>query len=454
MFRKTTSCFSTVRCPKADTCRIPNCLFSHKSPPPLPDLKRPITTEAPSSVAKRLRVSSEPSLEQIPADLKNGISGQPLATTTEEDLKTWTPKQLNTVGAPATVQQRMRYIAAIINAYIQNNVPLPRKTAVEHEYQIARASSRYTYNPKMKQFIQRAKMNATMYFKPDRGNTKTMTKEETYAAVKSLVHNVEKLKRNGYITEIPYDDGSLVTDGQKCNRCGNDFLLSEINREISCQFHERKKRIENNDRYWECCSQVVGESQGCKQSKHHVFKSQDPTELHKLIPFRKTPPPKEPGMMNIVGLDCEMGYTSKGMELIRLTVMDFYTGKVLYDEVVRPSGTILDLNTTWSGVSSIPDDALNLDQMLSVVLGGLINNETIIVGHGLENDLITMRIVHNQVVDTAVLFPKSLDRKYALKDLAFQFLDRKIQSGEHSSEEDSLAAIDIIKTHISRTDHK
>jgi RNA exonuclease 1 len=38
-------------------------------------------------------------------------------------------------------------------------------------------------------------------------------------------------------------------------------------------------------------------------------------------------------------------------------------------------------------------------------LDEIINADTILVGHALDNDLKTMRIIHHKCVDTAILFP-------------------------------------------------
>jgi hypothetical protein len=439
MSRPPSSYFATMMCPRAKDCKLPHCLFSHQ----------PI---------KRSASSSSSSFDQEPTSKRNKQNDAPSAVSAilnaqreDGDLTRAMPKGLPGVGAPATLQQRMRYISLLAQNYKNNGHDTPNKAAVDAEYSIATTMGSSTYNNQMKILIRDTKRNKVHFGKPKTKQTESLTAEETYKAVKKLVHSLEKLEREGYITEIPtIEEGEHVDlNTKKCDRCGDPFAIDSIMNKTTCRFHERKKRIENNDKYWECCSQVVGESQGCKMNIHHVFKGKSGYELHSLIPFRQTPKALlSEDKTKIFGLDCEMGYTSKGMEMIRLTIMDFFSGKSLFDEIVKPSGKILDLNTTWSGVSEIPEAAMTLDETMEVVLGNLINSDTIIVGHGLENDLNSMRLIHHNVVDTAILYPKSLTRKYALKDLAFQFLDRKIQTGQHSSEEDSLAAIDIVKVRI------
>ena len=52
-------------------------------------------------------------------------------------------------------------------------------------------------------------------------------------------------------------------------------------------------------------------------------------------------------------------------------------------------------------------------------LDSFINADTILIGHALDNDLKTLRIIHHKCVDTALLFPHRSGPPYrrALKDL-------------------------------------
>lgn len=73
---------------------------------------------------------------------------------------------------------------------------------------------------------------------------------------------------------------------------------------------------------------------------------------------------------------------------------------------------------------------------------------TIIVGHGLENDLLAMEMIHFRCIDTALQYPNaSSQHKNKLKYLAQKFLDRPIQQSHdgHNSHEDALAALDLVK---------
>ena len=57
------------------------------------------------------------------------------------------------------------------------------------------------------------------------------------------------------------------------------------------------------------------------------------------------------------------------------------------------------------------------------MLSSIIDADTVVLGHGLENDLKALRMVHTRVVDTAVLFqhPRGWPYRRALRDLYVPF---------------------------------
>lgn len=77
----------------------------------------------------------------------------------------------------------------------------------------------------------------------------------------------------------------------------------------------------------------------------------------------------------------------------------------------------------------------------------LVYKETILVGHSLENDLLALKVSHNLVIDTAVLYkhPRGGSYKTALRVLVKRFLSREIQqSGTgHDSIEDARATMEL-----------
>lgn len=244
-----------------------------------------------------------------------------------------------------------------------------------------------------------------------------------------------------------------------------------------CRYHDgRRGRLPSGERGFGCCNQPEG-TEGCKDADTHVFKVSDPKRLAAIMPFLETP--ENPARLSeeAVAFDCEMGYTTLGLEPIRLTAISWPTGAQLIDVLVRPLGEVLDLNSKFSGVS--PDQyakaleatflgsadhkpntsggAKELKMVESpaearALLFKYISPTTSLIGHALENDLKAIRIIHPCIVDTVVLFPHSqgLPKRNSLKMLSKMILDREIQSGSggHDSHEDARAAGDLVRVKI------
>eukprot|EP00743_Colponemidia_sp_Colp-15_P008400 GILK01009127.1.p1 GENE.GILK01009127.1~~GILK01009127.1.p1 ORF type:complete len:612 (-),score=118.98 GILK01009127.1:30-1865(-) len=164
--------------------------------------------------------------------------------------------------------------------------------------------------------------------------------------------------------------------------------------------------------------------------------------------------PTESEDCSIVALDCEMCYTAAGLELTRVTVVD-HTHTVLLDMLVKPSNPIIDYNTRFSGITAdmMQDVTTSLTDAQNKLLK-IINKDSIVVGHSLDNDLIALKIIHERVVDTTHLYPhpKGLPYKSALRVLANRFLNKQIQ-GEatgHNPVEDAVTAMELAQLKVLR----
>ena len=93
-----------------------------------------------------------------------------------------------------------------------------------------------------------------------------------------------------------------------------------------------------------------------------------------------------------------------------------------------------------------------------------VGNDTIIVGHGLENDLKALRIVHLNILDTAILYPHpaGLPFRNALRNLAAEVLKKFIQDAApttatgaavatHSSLEDASTTLELLRAFMNKT---
>ena len=266
-----------------------------------------------------------------------------------------------------------------------------------------------------------------------------------------------------------------------CDRCSTRFQVFPGRRNDGvlasgglCHYHPLRAVKSKPDWIYPCCQKPAGETGGCTAAENHVFRITDPKRLALEMAFMETPANSTPKCRDAVAFDCEMCYTTKGTEIIRLTALSWPRGEELLDVLVRPLGEILDFNTRFSGVTredfmcaksySAPSPSRprspsppGTPKRLQIVKDPLlaralfftyITPSTPLIGHALENDLKAMRMIHPSIVDTVLLFPdpRGLPYRQSLKELASTFLDRHIQrSGAgHNSKEDARAAGDLV----------
>lgn len=338
-----------------------------------------------------------------------------------------------------------------------------------------------------------------------------LTPKQELALLPRLYTPIEGLSKHGYVSSIPSDEdintAKLGVEASKgwevCDRCKSRFQVFPGRREEdgaltsggSCRYHFGKLFLpersmsdvkSRREKRYGCCGQTVGDSPGCTQSDTHVFKITEPKRLAAVLNFEKTPTNSHFRDHGPVCMDAEMGYTTYGLELIRLTATSWFSGKELLDVLVRPMGEILDLNSRYSGVwpkdmaeakplgnspemtlEKVNGDKNAIDRKLSIVdspasarslLFSYLSPQTPLIGHGLENDLNATRIIHPTIVDTALLFPHKagLPFRHSLKMLVQTHLKRDIQvvvDGNmtgHDSKEDAVAAGDLVRYALGR----
>lgn len=351
---------------------------------------------------------------------------------------------------PANLAERKKYIELFAQTLKRKNpnVKTPILKAIDEEYLIASTTSAGTYNQSIKK-----KVYQLIHPEKFQKKAKSFTRDEYIKELESRLIPREKLAKFGYIMEIPK---KIEPEAQRvCNRCGANFRMDQqLLTTAPCRFHAGKvRRKDRNTRIYDCCGVDAGiDNDTCAECPFHVFSWSNAEEKHWSIPYIKTSDLKNnpPHKTEVYGLDCEMGYTTRGFELLRITAVDFFSGADVFDVLTKPIGTVIDLNTKYSGIAEIKEEALTFDETVTF-LAAYINPKTILIGHGLENDMNAMRLIHDRIIDTAILYPKyraSPTFRHRLKDLAFTYLSRNIQTGEHDSREDSIAAIDIVKHFI------
>jgi hypothetical protein len=327
-----------------------------------------------------------------------------------------------------------------------------------------------------------------------------LTSKEELQVLVHLIADQTGLDRYGYVTAVPTDihvreakETMRISQGyEQCDRCQTRFQVFPERREDGalttggrCRHHHGRivytPRNSSGgytgakERYYSCCNETVGQTAGCAYADTHVFNIKDIKRLAAIMQFASTPENPNLTTDGAVCFDCEMGYTVNGLELIRLTAVSWPDGELLLDVLVRPLGQVLDLNSRYSGVHAkdflgakpydetqdIASQSTELrivesPQVARKLLFKLLTPRTPLLGHAIDNDLNTTRVVHPTIVDTVLLFPHpaGLPRRRALKALTKQILDRDIQTshgaGGHDSKEDAIATGDLVRWQVAK----
>jgi RNA exonuclease 1 len=126
----------------------------------------------------------------------------------------------------------------------------------------------------------------------------------------------------------------------------------------------------------------------------------------------------------VVVFDCEMGVSITGdSEIISISAIDYFTGEILIDTLVYPFREIATTSPRFSGITR---HELNVAESQGRCLIGTSNVRqkmwefigpgTVLVGHGLHNDLACLRWSHTRILDTCVLAKKRFAKKAEEKE--------------------------------------
>ncbi|XP_071442791.1 uncharacterized protein [Hetaerina americana] len=271
-----------------------------------------------------------------------------------------------------------------------------------------------------------------------------------------------------------------TSEEKRCVRCGRGFFVTNDGEYLTqerCVYHwgkiqrtvvNRSVPSTNNKGLgpgavtrteFGCCGGRKG-SRGCSVGRLHVWCGTGDGVNGPFGGYVKTQPQGKRVLSAssvsalVYALDCEMCFTGRGLELSKVTLVGI-DGRPVYDALVRPGRPVVDHNTRFSGVTA--GDLSRATKSLADVqkdLLSLIHADTLLVGHGLENDLRALRLIHGCVVDTAVVFPHyyGLPYRRSLRSLTALYLGREIQgsSSGHDSCEDARAAMEVMLWKVRR----
>eukprot|EP00817_Percolomonadidae_sp_ATCC50343_P003856 CAMPEP_0117429348 /NCGR_PEP_ID=MMETSP0758-20121206/8912_1 /TAXON_ID=63605 /ORGANISM="Percolomonas cosmopolitus, Strain AE-1 (ATCC 50343)" /LENGTH=413 /DNA_ID=CAMNT_0005216327 /DNA_START=221 /DNA_END=1459 /DNA_ORIENTATION=- len=155
----------------------------------------------------------------------------------------------------------------------------------------------------------------------------------------------------------------------------------------------------------------------------------------------------ESSYKNLVSIDCEMVKCKEKLELARITIVA-WNGDVIYDTLVKPENKVDDYLTKYSGIheAMLTNVTTTLKDVQTYLLDHF-TEDTYLVGHGLENDLHALQLVHEKILDTSLLYvhPSAPLYKHKLKYLSSKHCQYRIQQAAHDSAEDAIAALALAK---------
>lgn len=291
------------------------------------------------------------------------------------------------------------------------------------------------------------------------------------------------------VTQLSQSYKSMVSSQKDCSRCGKGFYVTNGGDYVTtepCFYHWGKV-----NRFFDghqmrhihsCCNRDYDATMpnGCTANRVHVWTGvssgmNGPYEGFVRTKKRPGPMPYD-GNTGVFALDCEMCFTGCGLELAKVSIIRS-DGNLFYESFVRPEREIVDYNTRFSGIS---EKDLNTNcysnnsrrastasnssssstgsngytrtvKSLKEVQKDLLKfvfEDTILIGHSIENDLKALKLIHKTIIDTSISFPHyyGLPYKRSLKSLTKTILKRDIQQHEtgHCSFEDSRACLELI----------
>jgi DNA polymerase III epsilon subunit-like protein len=285
--------------------------------------------------------------------------------------------------------------------------------------------------------------------------------------LKNFLLTKDQLRINGFPEESPEYPGRAILKHLKaetgstkrhCCRCTSVFHVlpdGQYEAKEPCRYHLKKQvpfrlgHPYHGD--FPCCNGNYL-SKGCVTWQYHVTQESALEDVEFVMTkYKKHLSKKKAG--TVFALDCEMLYTTAGMEVAKVGIVGA-NGLTVFESFVLPQNPILDYNTLYSGVTEkdLKDVNVTLGDVQAYLLK-ILNKDSILVGHGLENDLKALRLIHDKIVDTSVVFPYQHTKRHkkSLKNLALEFLNKQIQQSNngHNCIEDARTCMELMLYKIS-----
>jgi len=284
-----------------------------------------------------------------------------------------------------------------------------------------------------------------------------LTSQSSFSSTEAELNPVSSILTSRNTNQEP--EPGLVE--RRCVRCSKTFYMypeGDYFSQETCTYHWGKLRTDHHSNpSYQCCSKTSKYScQGCSSASRHVWTGlphtsgiHGPLDGYVKTKYRKNIRVPKEGNFGVFGVDCEMCYTSVGLELTKVTVVGI-DGRLVYESLVNPEHEIIDYNTRFSGITAKHLNRGSPKTLKEVQndLNGFINADSIVIGHGLENDLRALNLIHGCVIDTSIVFPHfyGLPYRRSLRSLVSSYLKREIQGNSlgHDSYEDAVASLELM----------
>ncbi|PGH16602.1 hypothetical protein AJ79_01708 [Helicocarpus griseus UAMH5409] len=282
---------------------------------------------------------------------------------------------------------------------------------------------------------------------------------EYISSLQALVCSPEKLRKNGYVLNLLSEKD--LERKKKCGGCGKSMAkyldnkkpkngeskgcsekpghspskdnnlsqkkeMDEQNQKeqkdgdksepkqvpLRCRFHPGRPLGNRGNKFWSCCNKRI-DADPCGGAEHHRGRHYRPGDIERLWKYHFTPPARA-GSSEIraaVAIDCEMGQAASGdSELIRLTLIDYFSSEILIDSLVYPRVPMEHYRTRFSGVTRRDMEAARIAGTCFLgrddarkALWKYVGPNTVVVGHSASNDLDSLRWIHPTVIDTYIV---------------------------------------------------